>query len=89
MSKKRTYRTLEQWQQIIEDFGQSGQSVAGFCKQQGLCESRFYIWRKKLSVSENSQATTIPFIEYQPENTPPSWDVELDLGGMVLRLRRG
>ena len=88
MSKKRTYRTLEQWQQIIEDFTHSGESVAGFCKRNSLCESRFYIWRKELAEPVNDQTSTMPFIEYQPEDTPPSWDVELDLGGMVLRLRR-
>lgn len=89
MSKKRIYRTPEQWRQIIEDFKKSGESVADFCKRQGLCESRFYIWRKKLAEPVKNQTSALPFIEYQPEDNQPAWDVELDLGGMVLRLKRG
>ena len=94
MSKKRTYRSQAQWQKIIADFEQSGESVTGYCKQLGVSDNRFYIWRKKLAAEKHGISSAETFIEYLPQlrETPAEqtsfWDVELDLGDMVLRIRR-
>ena len=35
------------WRKIISQQTQSGQSVAAFCRAQGLCAPQFYEWKKK------------------------------------------
>jgi hypothetical protein len=35
------------WQLHIEAQCKSGQSISAYCKQAGLSESGFYLWRKK------------------------------------------
>lgn len=92
MARNRIRRSQAQWRQLIQEQQNSGESIAEFCKQRNLCESRFYIWRKQL-VAEANESSAAPFIEY-PTHSPASpepailWDIELDLDGVVLRIRR-
>ena len=38
-----------QWQAAVEQWRQSGRTVRDFCRAQGLKESAFYFWRRKLT----------------------------------------
>ncbi len=59
------------WRQIMESWRTSGVSVSCFCRQQGLAESTFYSWRKRLtedSAGDDGSAlptrkATSPFVE--------------------------
>lgn len=42
----------EQWAELIKEQAESGQSIAGFCRSQGIQENRFHYWRKRLSEPE-------------------------------------
>lgn len=42
------YWTIEYFKVLYKQFQASGQSVRDFCKEQGIRESRFYFWVKKL-----------------------------------------
>lgn len=37
------------WRERIERWECSGQSIAAFCRENGIGEKRFYRWRKRLS----------------------------------------
>lgn len=43
----RTFRSPDQWRQIIEDQQQSGLSISEFCRQQKISVSGFFSQRKK------------------------------------------
>jgi hypothetical protein len=38
-----------QWQAVVEQWQQSGQSVRDFCRAQRLKESAFYFWKRELA----------------------------------------
>ncbi|WP_410200203.1 IS66 family insertion sequence element accessory protein TnpA [Klebsiella variicola] len=43
MATKR--RTQPQWQQLIEQWKQTDETIANFCVQHGLNQASFYNWR--------------------------------------------
>lgn len=100
-ASNRIRRSRAEWEQLIADQSVSGQSQAEFCRQAGVSLSTFTYWKRKLSDGarpaghRQGAAETPMFAELavaEPETTEPSapagWDVELDLGGIVLRIRR-
>ncbi len=42
---QRTHRSQAQWQALIQQQVQSGQSAAVFCREQGILAKSFYRWR--------------------------------------------
>jgi len=46
---RRTRRTRADWQALIQQQGDSGQSIAAFCRSQGLTSSAFHNWKAKLN----------------------------------------
>ena len=41
-------RKREYWSKLIAEQGASGQTIRGFCKQRGVGDHSFYLWRKRL-----------------------------------------
>jgi hypothetical protein len=81
------------WQMALETFKSSGLSVRQFCKQEGLAEPSFYIWRKKL-VGSNCQLDDqcngpSAFIEVaMPQNNSVVIELLL-ISGNTLRIPHG
>ncbi len=74
------------WRMAIETWQASGLSVRQFCKQEGLQEPAFYIWRKKLTGSdtESENLDTSPFIEVSmPRNNPAAMELLLTSGNTL------
>ena len=44
--ERRTY-----WEDVVRRWKESGQSVCGYCRTQGLRESAFFFWRRELAQS--------------------------------------
>jgi len=82
------------WQMAIETWHASGLSVRQFCKQEGLPEPAFYVWRRKFSggnSERNDQDKPKPsaFIEVA---MPRSNSVAIELlliSGNTLRIPSG
>ena len=47
MSSESSILSPEQWQTLIDEQVDSGQSVAEFCRQQGMAVHRFRYWKRK------------------------------------------
>ncbi len=51
--KKRTRRCNPQrqayWEELVRRWKESGQSVRAYCRAEGVQESAFYFWRRKLA----------------------------------------
>lgn len=90
----KTRRTPRQWQQLVNDWQRSGQSVAAFCQSQHLTPSNFYLWRKRLN-NEEVENTLSPWVALSPEPgaggvVDNDWQLELSLpGGVILRMKQG
>lgn len=67
----------EKWQGLVSEQAASGKSVAGFCREKGLSDKLFYLWRKKLE----GQKEEARFIQV---GAPRGVELELEEG---LKLR--
>jgi hypothetical protein len=56
MSQRR--KAWSKWRKLVSQQGKSGQSVAAFCRQRGLCAPHFFAWKKRLN-----QASAQKFVE--------------------------
>ncbi|MDP6599605.1 MAG: hypothetical protein QGI86_27695 [Candidatus Poribacteria bacterium] len=90
--QQRSYRrSREEWQQLVEQFEQSGLNQKEFCDSNDVNYDRLGFWKRRL---RKLDSTSNLFVEMTKQITPPvtsnsAWDVELDLGnGTVLRLRK-
>ena len=46
----------QQWQAAVWQWQKSGQSVRDYCRAQGLKDSAFYFWRRKLAGHDSTSA---------------------------------
>ena len=90
-----TRRTQTQWQQLIDQWNQSDETLAHFCTRHGLSQASFYNWRQKLDRKEgppSAPSKVSPWQAIQIPQEPSSkefWQMELVLpGGAVLRIRQ-
>ena len=92
--KKSNNQKRQFWQMAIETWQNSGMSINKFCKAEGLPESTFYNWRKKLTDRQsqtNKQAAKKPsaFIKVAvPKSNYAVLELELSSGN-TLRIRSG
>ena len=86
----RTQRSPKQWQQLIEKFEPTRQTIEVFCKTHGIATFSFYKWRASISAVEPSSTPLfVPLTTQQPSYQPQQWDIELELGhGLVLRINK-
>jgi hypothetical protein len=63
--RKRSRTAWTKWRRLISEQKRSGKSVAAFCREQELCASHFYWWKKRLL--ENTAAR---FVEVQVAESP-------------------
>ena len=45
---KRSKAKERKWRGILDEQGQSGASIRGFCRERGLREAAFYWWRREI-----------------------------------------
>lgn len=91
----RTYRTKEQWKALVAEFEDGDLTQSKYCKRHKIAGSGLYKWRKVfaeeyesndfIDITEPLAAQPESLILSQPDKS--SRQVELDLGGMDLRLR--
>jgi len=53
--RERSKQALGKWRKLVSEQGRSGQSVAAFCREQGLCAPQFYAWKKRLREADAGQ----------------------------------
>ena len=76
------------WAERLERFAAGNHTVVGFCAAEGVSESNFYLWRRRLAQSPataSNQPTVVPIRVTPPP--APATPIELALpSGTVLRL---
>lgn len=87
-TKRRTRRSRDEWQRLIDEQAGSGQTQAAFCATRGISVGSLQSWKRRLAASD---ATPDRWLDLGTltERGSSGWDIELDLGdGICLRLRR-
>lgn len=54
--------SADQWAAWLEEFGQSGLSVAQFCQRIGVGQNSFYFWQRKLKTATDSEVQFVPVV---------------------------
>jgi hypothetical protein len=81
--RKREEAATGRWRGLISEQRASGQSVAAFCRERGLCAPQFYYWKKRLSQAAETNFVEAVVVEQQPAA------VSVACAGIELRLCGG
>jgi hypothetical protein len=52
---QRRKQAWRKWRKLISQQAKSGQSVAAFCRERGLCAPHFFAWKKRLTAGESKK----------------------------------
>ena len=72
----------EEWRQIIDGQRPSELTVAAYCRDRGITEGSFYLWKKRLSGAVPSRPKHLPasaFVEVNPSNPAKGNAIEIVL----------
>jgi len=85
---KRRREAWAKWRRLVAEQKRSGNSVAAFCRERGLCAPHFFAWKKRLS-----QAAPQPFVAVRVVGAGepvPSRGIEIRLeGGRAVMVEPG
>ena len=59
MPRGHSPQKIRQWTERLKRFERSGVSVARFCQSEGISESSFYQWKRKLRKRANPNGLTV------------------------------
>ena len=72
---KRKRETWAKWRRLVSEQGGSGESVAAFCRERGLCASQFFTWKKRLGQAQTG------FVAVEVVEGPRRLAIEVRLNG--------
>lgn len=72
----------EKWQELIREQGQSGQSAVRYCRERGLREWQFRVWKKRLREAETAQFVAVKV-------RPTESELPKQNKGIEIRISRG
>ena len=64
--RQRSKQVWGKWRKFVREQGRSGQNVAAFCRERGLCAPHFFAWKKRLREAGGGE-----FVEVQ--GVPVGW----------------
>ena len=73
--RERSKQLWGKWRKLVSEQGRSGQTVAVFCRERGMCAPHFYVWKKRLREADAGQGVLrAPFTKFvEVEVTPGGW----------------
>lgn len=85
--RRRSIEAQARWHRIVQEHADSGQTVAEFCRQRGLAQATFFLWRRRLGhPPAGARVPVAPvFVEARVGCGPdagsePQAGIEIDLG---------
>lgn len=82
MARFLTDRKAQEWRQRFFRFEKSRQSIAAFCREEGISAPSFYLWRKRLGATPAARPGTAPAPEgFRPVRFLPIVSLTAQLPG--------
>jgi transposase-like protein len=81
---KRRHAAWAKWQRLIAEQRRSGNSVAAFCRERGVCAPQFFAWKKRLSEAAAPGFVAVEVTEAPPASVGPAIEVRLSGGRSVM-----
>jgi len=83
--RKRGREAWAKWRGLVAEQKRSGQSVAAFCRDRGICAPQLFAWKKRLSQAGTEQFVAVQVVEPpQPPASSPAIQIRLSSGLSVL-----
>lgn len=89
--RQRSRKAWTKWRRLVCEQARSGESVAAFCRQRGVCAPQFFAWKKRLRQAETAQqpqggigGEAAKFVEVKVTGAAPEPDVP---GGAAVEVR--
>jgi len=81
--RKRRREAWTKWRGLVSEQKRSGQSVAAFCRERGVCAPQFFAWKRRLSQAEAEQFVAVEVVEAggAPPAPAPGRAIEIRLSG--------
>jgi transposase-like protein len=84
------------WRRQINDWAQGGQTIAAFCREHGLTESAFHLWRRELGLKtrrrqsgRNKSHSSAPRLVPITVAAMPTSALTLEVNGATLHIESG
>jgi putative transposase len=75
----RRHLDVQAWREVFRRFEDSGESVVGFCKREGLNTSSFHRWRRRLTTTAAANSSQEPREAAQRQSAVASF---IEMGSM-------
>jgi transposase-like protein len=59
---KRRREVWAKWRRVLAEQQLSGQSVAAFCRERGVCAPQFYVWKKRLAEEVSAEFVAVQVV---------------------------
>lgn len=74
-----------QWSAWFDEFSRSGLTVSEFCRNKGVSQNSFYVWKRKLAPNLDGESNANDFV---PVAIAKDDRVEIEIpGGAILRVK--
>ena len=78
---------LRLWQQRIEDWQQSGESIAQWCREHNVVYHLFMYWKKRIGLnSQKGKASQAKFVEIRDDQSMEDTGVTIEYQGLQVRM---
>lgn len=81
MARSISGRKVQEWRRRLRRFHKSRQSIAAFCRQEGVSPPSFYLWRRRLVKAPSERPITAPPSGFRPVRLVPAAGVSVQLPG--------
>jgi hypothetical protein len=81
MARSVSVRKTLEWRRRLRRFRKSRQSIAAFCRQEGVSPPSFYLWRKRLAEVPAERQIAAPPAGFRPVRIVPAAGVSVQLPG--------
>ena len=78
---KRQYRKIEEMEQMVSRYQESGLTLSNFCKEENINEYTFQYWRNKIKNSSSLKRVKSGFRQILPSSFSNSGVIRLNLSG--------
>jgi hypothetical protein len=82
--KRRSKQAWAKWRAVVSEQAGSGQSVAAYCRERGVCAPLFFAWKKRLREAEAGKFIEVKLAAAERE---PCAGREAGISGAAIEVR--
>jgi hypothetical protein len=82
--QQRSKQAWAKWRKVVSEQAGSGQSVAAFCRERGVCAPLFFAWKKRLREAEAGEFVEVKLAAAERE---PRAGREAAIPGAAIEIR--